>query len=110
MAWSVLAHGRTFEVSKIEAAGCRSAASGQATAALPRSAMKLRRLSRIAHRGQSLPKGSVVHHSKNCAMMSQMGLFRQIDVAARLIACPLRAKSRQAGKRLAKSALCQEGH
>jgi hypothetical protein len=32
--------------------------------ALPRSAMKLRRLMQIARRGQSLPKGSVVRHSK----------------------------------------------
>ena len=37
---------------------------GHAIAALPRSAMKLRRLMQIARRGQSLPKRSVVRHSK----------------------------------------------
>ena len=44
---------------------CARAASGHATAALPRSAMKLRRLMR-----QSLPKGSVVRHSKIASPMT----------------------------------------
>ena len=49
---------------------------GHAIAALPRSAMKLRRLMQIARRGQSLPKRSVVRHSKIGPPMSQMGHSR----------------------------------
>jgi hypothetical protein len=47
--------------------------SGQAAAALPRSATKLRRLMQYCPRGQSLPKGSVVRHSKIDHRMAEMG-------------------------------------
>jgi hypothetical protein len=47
--------------------------SGQAAAALPRSATELRRLMQYCPRGQSLPKGSVVRHSKIDHRMAEMG-------------------------------------
>ena len=50
--------------------------SGQAAAALPRSATKLRRLMQYCPRGQSLPKGSVVRHSKIDHRMAEMGQTR----------------------------------
>src|SRR5262249_11219376 len=50
---------------------CARTASGHAMVALPRSAMKLRRLMQIARRGQSLPKGSVVRHSKIRPLMTR---------------------------------------
>ena len=50
--------------------------SGQAAAALPRSATKLRRLMQYCPRGQSLPKGRVVRHSKIDHRMAEMGQTR----------------------------------
>ena len=60
---------------------CPRAASGHATAVPPRSNMNARRLMGRApssdlrpHITTPLRKNAAVHHSKNCALMSQMGL------------------------------------
>jgi len=67
--------------------------SGQAAAALPRSATKLRRLMQYCPRGQSLPKGSVVRHSKIDHRMAEMGQSRRTKQAA-IARCPLYLQDR----------------
>src|SRR6516165_6873960 len=58
---------------------CAHTASGHIAAAPPRSAMNLRRFMGAPSSGLApdittpLRKNAAVHHSKNCAMMSQMG-------------------------------------
>jgi hypothetical protein len=93
----------------IFADGCARAASGHAIAAPPSSDMNARRLMVAPSSGLGphittpLRKGAAVHHSKNCAMMSQMG---QADVAADIVEPPVTAKGRHSrfqlsGERLA---------
>jgi hypothetical protein len=73
---------------------CARAASGQATAAPPTNVMKSRRrmcaLLRLrAHITTPLRKNAAVHHSKNCALMSQMGQSRRNKAASGFAGCPL---------------------
>src|SRR6516164_2488382 len=57
-------YGNAVDRTPIISGGCARAASGHAAAAPPRSAMKLRRLMQNCPSRTSLPKGSVVRHSK----------------------------------------------
>src|SRR5262245_51350030 len=57
-----------------------------------------------------LRKYAAVHHSKNCALMSQMGQSRPIDTPLAVASCPLRSESGHADACLGRSALCQSRH
>jgi hypothetical protein len=50
-----------------------------------------RRAAKCAYRGQSLPKGSVVHHSKIDPLMSLVGQERRIGAVRNISALPKRA-------------------
>jgi hypothetical protein len=65
------------------------------------------RLMQIARRGQSLPKGSVVRHSKIDRQKVEMGHERQIDSVATWAAFPLRPISDGRPSRCKSVAQCQ---